>query len=112
MSEFNPQWKLTINGTEYTDVAISDISHQAGRDDIYLQPNPSYIEIALVALENETYTFNINDGLTLQIKDSTNTYRTIFGGNITDITTSVGATGSVGSVYSYNLIALGSYGRS
>jgi hypothetical protein len=111
MSEFNPQWKLTINGTEYTDVAISDISHQAGRDDIYLQPNPSYIEIALVALENENYTFNINDGLTLQIKDSTDTYRTIFGGNITDIITSVGATGSVGSVYSYNLIALGSLAR-
>jgi hypothetical protein len=111
MSEFNPQWKLTINGTEYTDVAISDISHQAGRDDIYLQPNPSYIEIALVALQDENYTFNINDGLTLQIKDSTDTYRTLFGGNITDITTSVGATGSVGSVYSYNLIALGSLAR-
>lgn len=111
MSEFTPQWKLTINGTEYTDIAISDISHQAGRDDIYLQPNPSYIEIALVALEDETYTFNINDGITLQIKDSTDTYRTIFGGNITDITTSVGSTGSIGSVYSYNLIALGSLAR-
>lgn len=111
MSEFNPQWKLTINGVEYTDVAISDISHQAGRDDIYLQPNPSYIEIALVALDDENYTFKINDGLTLQIKDSTDTYCTIFGGNITDITTSVGATGSVGSVYSYNIIALGSLAR-
>lgn len=111
MSEFNPQWKLTINGVDYTDVAISDISHQAGRDDIYLQPNPSYIEIALVALENETYSFAINDGITLQIKDSTNTYRSIFGGNITDITTSVGSTGSVGTVFTYNLIALGSLAK-
>lgn len=111
MSEFNPQWKLTINGVEYTDVAISDLSHQAGREDIYIQANPSYIEIAVVALEDENYTFAINDGLTLQIKDSTNTYRTIFGGNITDISTSVAATGSVGKVYSYNLIALGSLAR-
>lgn len=111
MSQFTPQWKLTINGVDYTDVAISDISHQAGRDDIYLQPNPSYIEIALVALENENYTFAVNDGIALQIKDSTNTYRTLFGGNITDITTSVNATGSVGTVYSYNIIALGSLAK-
>ena len=111
MSEFNPQWKLTINGTDYTDVTISDISHQAGRDDIYQQPNPSYIEIALVALENETFDFSVNDGITLQIKDSTNTYRTIFGGNITDIGISVGASGSIGAVYSYNLIALGTLAK-
>jgi hypothetical protein len=111
MSVFDPDWKLTINGVDYANVAISDISHQSGRDDIYLQPNPSYIEIALVALNNQNYTFAINDGITLQIKDSTNTYRTLFGGNITDITTSVGATGSVGSVYSYNIIALGSLAR-
>jgi hypothetical protein len=111
MSVFDPDWKLTINGVDYANVAISDISHQSGRDDIYLQPNPSYIEIALVALNNQDYSFAINDGITLQIKDSTNTYRTLFGGNITDITTSVGATGSVGSVYSYNIIALGSLAR-
>lgn len=111
MSNFDPQWKLTINGVDYTDVAISDISHQAGRDDIYLQPNPSYIEMSLVSLNNQNYSFAINDALALQIKDSTNTYRTIFGGNITDVSTSVAATGSIGAVYSYNIIALGSLAR-
>jgi hypothetical protein len=111
MSEFSPQWKLTINGVEYTDVAIADLSHEAGREDIYIQANPSYIEIGLVALEDENYSFHINDGLTLQIKDSTNTYRTIFGGNITDISTSISATGSVGKVYAYNIIALGSLAK-
>jgi hypothetical protein len=112
MTQFTPQWKLIVNGgTEYTDVAISDISHQSGRDDIYLQPNPSYMEIALVALENENYDIKINDGIALQVKDSTNVYRTIFGGNITDITIGVGATGSVGTVFTYNLIAMGSLAK-
>lgn len=111
MSNFDPEWKLTINGVDYTNVTISDISHQAGRDDLYLQPNPSYIEIALVALENQNYTFQINDGITLQIKDSTGAYKTLFGGNITDVITSINSTGSVGSVYSYNLIALGSLAK-
>ena len=111
MSEFTPDWKLLINGTDYANVAIADISHQAGREDIYLQPNPSYISISLVALQNQNYTFAINDGLSLQLKDSTGTYKTIFGGNITDISTSVNATGSVGTVYSYTIIALGSLAR-
>ena len=111
MSQFTPEWRLLVNGVDYTNVTIADISHQSGREDIYIQPNPSYIEIALVALEDENYVFDINDGLTLQIKDSNDAYVTIFGGNITDITTSVSVTGSVGKVYSYNLIAMGSLAR-
>jgi hypothetical protein len=111
MSNFTPDWRLLINNVNYTNVTISDISHQSGREDIYIQPNPSYIEIALVALENENYVFDINDSLTLQVKDSTATYVTLFGGNITDISTTVSVTGSVGKVYSYNLIAMGSLAR-
>jgi hypothetical protein len=83
MSVFTPEYKLSINGVEYTDVAISDIAHQAGREDIYAQPTPSYIQIALVALNNENYNFQVNDGIALQVKDSTNVFRTLFGGNIT-----------------------------
>jgi len=52
MTVFTPDWKLTINAVEYTNVAISDIAHQAGREDIYSQPNPSYMQIELVALNN------------------------------------------------------------
>lgn len=111
MSDFTPDWKLTINGVDYTNVAIADISHQAGREDIYLQPNPSYVSISLVALEDQNYSFSVNDGLTLQIKNSSGSYLSLFGGNITDISTSVGATGSVGKVYTYTIIALGSLAR-
>ncbi len=111
MSNFDPDWKLTINGVDYTNVTISEINHLAGRDDLYLQPNPSYVDITLVALQNQNYTFNINDGLSLQIKDTSGTYVSIFGGNITDISTAVGASGSVGIVYSYNIIALGSLAK-
>ena len=107
MTVFTPEWKLTINGVDYTNVAISEISHESGRTDIYQQPNPGYIQIDLVALNNETFTFEVNDGLTLQVKDSNGTYVSLFGGNITDVTVSIGATGSVGTVLGYSIIALG-----
>lgn len=111
MSVFTPEWKLVIAGVEYTDVAISDISHEAGRTDIYQQPNPGYIQVDLVALNNQTYDIQVNDGLTLQLKNTSGTYVSIFGGNITDITIAVGATGSVGTVLNYSIIALGSLAK-
>ena len=111
MSLFTPEWQLSINGVDYTNVAISDISHEAGRSDIYQQPNPGYIQIDLVALENETYNFEVNDGLSLQVKDSSGSFVSIFGGNITDITVSIGATGAIGSVIGYSIIALGSLAK-
>jgi hypothetical protein len=111
MSVFTPEYKLSINGVEYTDVAISDIAHQAGREDIYAQPTPSYIQIALVALNNENYNFQINDGIALQVKDSTNVFRTLFGGNITDITTEVASASSVAETFTYTILALGSLAK-
>jgi len=111
MTVFTPQWKLSINDVEYTDVAISDIAHQSGREDIYAQPTPSYIQITLVALNNENYDLQINDGLTLQVKDSTNAYRTLFGGNITDITAEVATASSVAETFIYTIIALGSLAK-
>jgi hypothetical protein len=111
MTVFTPDWKLTINAVEYTNVAISDIAHQAGREDIYSQPNPSYMQIELVALNNENYNLQVNDGITLQVKDSTNTYRTLFGGNITDITTEVATASSIAETFTYTILALGSLAK-
>jgi hypothetical protein len=111
MSVWTPDWKLIVSGVDYTDIAISDIQHQAGRDDIYLQPNPSYIQISLVALNGQTLPFDINDSLDLQVKDTSASYVSIFGGDITDVTVAVGATGSVATVVEYTIIAMGSLAR-
>ena len=111
MTVFTPEYQLTVNGVEYTNVAISDIAHQAGREDIYSQPNPSYLQIELVALNNENYNLQVNDGLTLQVKDSTNVYRTLFGGNITDITTEVATASSIAETFTYTILALGSLAK-
>jgi hypothetical protein len=111
MSAWTPDWKLIVGGVDYTDIAISDIRHEAGRTDIYSQPNPSYIQITLIALNNQTLPFDINDSLDLQVKDSSATYVSIFGGDITDVSVEVGATGSVSTVVQYTILAMGSLAR-
>ena len=108
MTAWSPDWKLTVAGVDYTDIAISDIQHEAGRSDIYQQPNPSYIQINFVALSGQTLPFDINDSLDLQVKNSAGTYVNLFGGDITDITVAVGATGAIASVVEYSVLAMGS----
>ena len=111
MSVWTPDWKLIVGGVDYTDIAISDVRHEAGRTDIYSQPNPSYVQITLLALNGQTLPFDINDSLDLQVKDTSNAYVSLFGGDITDVTVEVGATGSIATVIQYTIIAMGSLAR-
>ena len=108
MTAWSPDWKLTVAGVDYTDIAISDIQHQAGRTDIYQQPNPSYIQVSFVALSGQTLPFDINDSLSLQVKNSAGTYVNLFGGDITDVTVSVQQTGGIATVVEYSVLAMGS----
>ena len=108
MTVWTPDWKLIVANVDYTNIAIADITHQAGRTDIYSQPNPSYIQITLVALSGQTLPFDINDSLDLQVKDSSGSYVSLFGGDITDVTVEVGASGSLATVVNYTILAMGS----
>jgi hypothetical protein len=107
MTVFTPDWKLTVGGVDYTDITISDVQHTAGRSDIYQQPLPSYMQVTLVALNNQTLPFEINDSFDLQVKDSTGSYVSLFGGDLTDVTVSVGATGQIATVIQYTILAMG-----
>ena len=111
MSDFTPDWKLTVGGVDYTDITISDVQHAAGRTDIYQQSLPSYMQVTLVALNNQTLPFDINDSFDLQVKDSAGSYVSLFGGDITDVTVEVGSTGSAATVIQYTIIAMGSLTR-
>jgi hypothetical protein len=108
MTVFTPEWKLTVAGTDYTNIAISDIQHEAGRTDIYTQPAPSYMQVTLVALSGQTLPFEINDSFNLQVKNSSGSYVNLFGGDITDLTVEVGAFGGVAKVTNYTILAMGS----
>jgi hypothetical protein len=108
MTVFTPQWKLTVAGVDYTNISISDITHQAGRTDIYSQPLPSYMQVTLVALSGQTLPFAINDSFSLQVKNTSGTYVNLFGGDITDLTIEVGAFGNLANVVNYTILAMGS----
>jgi hypothetical protein len=111
MSQWNPIWKLEINGVDYTNLILSNLTITSGRTDIYSQANAGYCNIELINLDQINYTFAINQSISISVQDSTATFVPIFGGTITDLTISVSEIGSVTYAQTYTMIALGALSR-
>lgn len=111
MTVFNPEWKVTIGSIEYTNVTLSGLTITSGRTDIYSQPVAGYCTLNIINLDDSVFTFQVNDGMSLQIKDSTGTFIPVFGGTLTDIGIEVAAAGIAGIATSATLTALGALAR-
>ena len=111
MTLWNPIWRVTINGTIYTNFALANLTITSGRVNIYEQANAGYVNLQLINLEQTAITIQINDSVTIELQDSTAAFTPIFGGTITDFTIAVGATGNIGINQTISIIALGALSR-
>jgi len=111
MTAFTPDWKVTINNIEYTDVTLANLTITSGRTDIYRQPVAGYCQVELINLDLSSVVTEINQGITISLKDSTNIYKPIFGGFISDIVQEVRDLGNVSQVQVITINALGALSR-
>ena len=111
MTIFNPIWYVAINGVEYTNFVLANLTTTSGRTNIYEQAQAGYCSLTLYNVAQSNVTININDTVTIQLKDSTNTFVPIFGGSVVDVTIGVASAGNVGISQQINIIALGALSR-
>ena len=111
MSLWNPIWLVEIDGIEYTEAILANLTIQSGRTNIYEQANAGYINLQLIDVNQTAIPVNINSNISIQIKDSSAAFVSIFGGNVVDIGLEVRDVGSVGFSQTYNIIALGALAR-
>ena len=111
MTQWTPEWQLEINGVDYTDITLSTLTVVSGRTDIYSQPRAGYASIEIINLNLTPVTIDVNDGLTIKVKDSTGTYVDIFGGFITDSSVEVASTGTGGINETIRVTALGALSK-
>ena len=111
MTIFNPVWRVTIGGTQYTTAILANLTITSGRTNIYEQANAGYTSLELINLDQSNVTIEINDSLTIELQDSTATYVPIFGGSVVDVGISVAEVGSVDYAQRINIIALGALAR-
>ena len=111
MTAWSPVWQVSIDGAVYTQVTLANLSMASGRTDIYSQPVAGYATVELVNTEGADFSIDVNDSFTLQVKNSTGAYTSIFGGYVTDIDQSVKSAGSVGIVQTFKITALGALAK-
>ena len=111
MTQWSPVWRLKIEGTEYTDVTLANLAITSGRTNIYEQAQASYANIVLIKSDGSAIAPQINDGLTIEVKDSTNTFIPIFGGTISDVEVGIQSAGSVMFVQSIKIVAVGALAK-
>jgi hypothetical protein len=111
VSIWTPEWRILVNSVEYTSVTLANLTMSSGRRDIYSQPTAGYCNVELINTDGSNIDIDINDGLTIEVKNSAGTFVPIFGGFITDIEVSIRGAGNIGISQSIKLIALGALAR-
>jgi hypothetical protein len=111
MSVFKPVWQVTIAGIDYTDYILANLTIQSGRNNIYEQAYAGYCNIEIINLTQAAVAFDINDSITISVKDSTNTFVPIFGGSIVEYDISVATASTVALTQSVRVLALGALAR-
>jgi hypothetical protein len=111
MSQWTPEWELQINGVSYTNLTLANLTIVSGRTDIYSQPRAGYATVEIINLNLTPITIDVNDGLSIRVKNSVGTFVDIFGGNITDSIVEVTSTGTGGINESIKITALGALAK-
>jgi hypothetical protein len=111
MTIFNPIWRVTIGGIQYTNYVLANLSITSGRTNIYEQANAGYVSLELINLDQSVIDIEINDAVTIELQDSTATFVPIFGGTVVDFGIGIAASGVVGISQSINITALGALSR-
>jgi hypothetical protein len=111
MTQWSPIWKVTIDGVEYTDAILANLTIRSGRTNIYEQAQAGYVNIQLIDLDQTAIPVSVNSSISIQVKDTTATFVPIFGGTVVDIALEVRDVGSTMFTQTYSITALGALAR-
>ena len=112
MSIWTPEWSLTVNGdADYKSVTLADVAITSGRTDIYSQATAGYAAFTILNFDATQVTIDINDQVSIKVKDSAGDFVNLFGGYVTDIDLEVTNAGTGGLIQNLKVIALGALSK-
>jgi hypothetical protein len=111
MTLWNPVWRVIVDGVTYTNLTLANMTITSGRTDIYSQPVAGYCQLSILNFDQTSIPMEINDSVTIELKDSTATFVPIFGGTITDLAVTINSIGSVDYNQAIEITALGALSK-
>jgi hypothetical protein len=104
-----PEWRVTVGDDVYT--TVTSVSFASGRLDIDRQPTAGYCRVEIINTDNSPFTINVTEPVTLELKNSTGAYVTVFGGEVSDFNIGVRSPEETGFVTTGTILGIGSLAK-
>ena len=104
-----PEWRVTVGDDVYT--TVTSVSYASGRLDIDRQATAGYCRVEIINTDNSPFTINVTEPITLELKNSSGTYVTVFGGEVSDFNIGVRSPEETGYVTTGTILGIGSLAR-
>jgi hypothetical protein len=104
-----PEWRVTVGDDVYT--TVTSVSFASGRLDIDRQCTAGYCRVEIINANNAPFTINVTEPITLELKNSTGAYVTVFGGEVSDFNIGVRSPEETGYITTGTILGIGSLAR-
>jgi hypothetical protein len=104
-----PEWRVTINDDVYT--TVTSVSFASGRLDIDRQPTAGYCQVQIINTDNTPFTINVTESILLELKNSSGTYVTVFGGEVSDFNIGVRSPDETGFITTGTVLGIGALAK-
>ena len=104
-----PEWRVTVGDDVYT--TVTSVSYASGRLDIDRQATAGYCRVEIINTDNSPFTINVTEPITLELKNSSGTYVTVFGGEVSDFNIGVRSPEETGYITTGTILGIGSLAK-
>ena len=104
-----PEWRVTVGDDVYT--TVTSVSYASGRLDIDRQATAGYCQVEIINTDNSPFTINVTEPITLELKNSSGTYVTVFGGEVSDFSIGVRSPEESGYITTGKILGIGSLAK-
>ena len=104
-----PEWRVTVGDDVYT--TVTSVSYASGRLDIDRQCTAGYCRVEIINTTGAPFTINVTEPITLELKNSSGTYVTVFGGEVSDFNIGVRSPEETGYITTGTILGIGSLAR-
>lgn len=104
-----PEWRITVGDDTYT--TVTSVSFSSGRNDIDYQASAGYCQVEIINTTGSPFTINVTETITLELKNSSGTYVTVFGGEVSDFNVGVRSPEEQGFITYGTILGVGSLSK-
>jgi hypothetical protein len=104
-----PEWRVTVGDDVYT--TVTSVSYATGRLDIDRQCTAGYCRVEIINTTGAEFTINVTEPISLELKDSNDTYIPVFAGEVSDFSIGVRSPEESGFITTGTILGIGALAK-